>query len=193
MGLYLEGVGSVTTRYGHLSKVIKVGKVKEGEIIGLSGNSGTATNAPHLHLDLRRNGSGLSIVNFFDPMILLKWKQLEIKPKVMTHNEAHSIIRGLYFAFAKREPDQEGLGYWIYELLNSPENEKEKIVVRFMEGVLKEKMTQGIPFFNATTNQWENRRVDGDTACACAEERVRTQNRVREEIKAKLVKFSSEL
>lgn len=46
-----------TTRYAHMSRTLvrKGQKVKAGQVIGLSGNTG-ATTGPHLHFELHRNG-----------------------------------------------------------------------------------------------------------------------------------------
>lgn len=56
----------LTTRYGHMSRVlVKVGdEVGSGDVIGLSGNTGRSTG-PHLHYEVRRNGEAV------DPMIFL--------------------------------------------------------------------------------------------------------------------------
>ncbi|WNS74220.1 M23 family metallopeptidase [Bacillus sp. DTU_2020_1000418_1_SI_GHA_SEK_038] len=60
--------------YGHLSDIkVKAGQsIAEGQIIGLSGNTGNSTG-PHLHLALKENGS------FIDPTPLahklMAWEQ----------------------------------------------------------------------------------------------------------------------
>lgn len=58
-GLYVEveHAGGYVTRYGHLNAAeIKDGQaVKQGEVIGRSGNSGRSTG-PHLHYEVRKDG-----------------------------------------------------------------------------------------------------------------------------------------
>lgn len=55
-----------TTKYAHLSKVLvqKGSKVKRGQIIALSGDSGTSI-WPHLHYEVRKNGKAHNPVNYF--------------------------------------------------------------------------------------------------------------------------------
>lgn len=54
------------TKYAHLSEfIVKKGqKVKRGELIGYSGNTGGST-APHLHYEVIKDGKKLNPVNFF--------------------------------------------------------------------------------------------------------------------------------
>ncbi|MBQ3534294.1 MAG: peptidoglycan DD-metalloendopeptidase family protein [Clostridia bacterium] len=58
--------GGYTTLYAHLStrKVSKNAKVKQGDVIGLSGNTGYSTG-PHLHFEINKNGSSYNPLNEF--------------------------------------------------------------------------------------------------------------------------------
>ena len=55
------------TMYGHLSRVLVQGgdRVREGQVVALTGNSGRST-APHLHFEVRRNGRSV------DPLSLVR-------------------------------------------------------------------------------------------------------------------------
>ncbi|CAN7311560.1 M23 family metallopeptidase [Rhizobium sp. LjRoot254] len=57
----------ITTRYGHLSKVlVKEGDiVSEGDLIALSGSTGRSTG-PHLHYEVRRNGTAVDPMRFLN-------------------------------------------------------------------------------------------------------------------------------
>lgn len=72
--------------YAHLSalKVKKGDKVEEGELIGLSGNSGNSTG-PHLHFESRvspwRYGNDIDPTDLFDAKISIKGKVTAKLPK----------------------------------------------------------------------------------------------------------------
>ncbi|MER2536327.1 MAG: M23 family metallopeptidase [Rhizobiaceae bacterium] len=61
----VEHAGGFTTRYAHLSKiVVQVGdEVDVGDVVGKTGSSGRSTG-PHLHYEVRRNGSALNPLRF---------------------------------------------------------------------------------------------------------------------------------
>lgn len=60
-------------RFLHLSKILKTGYVKEGDIIALTGNTGSVTTGPHLHTDISKGPLQLSnFKNFIDPEIFYK-------------------------------------------------------------------------------------------------------------------------
>jgi murein DD-endopeptidase MepM/ murein hydrolase activator NlpD len=61
-----HGTG-LQTVYGHLSQInVPQGiNVKRGDIIGLSGNSGTSTG-PHLHYQIEKYGQHVNPINFFN-------------------------------------------------------------------------------------------------------------------------------
>ena len=64
--IYLDHGNGYKTVYAHLDKFnIKRGqKVKRGELIEYSGNSGRST-APHLHYEVHKNGKKVNPINFF--------------------------------------------------------------------------------------------------------------------------------
>lgn len=68
-GYYVEidHGGGITSRYAHMSKVIAtVGQeVHQGEEIGLVGSTGNSTG-PHLHLELRFDGSPVNPIKYLD-------------------------------------------------------------------------------------------------------------------------------
>ena len=63
----------ITTRYGHLSKILvdKGDTVSEGDIIALSGSTGRSTG-PHLHYEVRRNGQAVDPMRFLNAGLKLE-------------------------------------------------------------------------------------------------------------------------
>ena len=59
--------GKLQTLYAHLQRVtVKNGQaVREGEVIGYSGNTGNSTG-PHLHFEVRLNGTRYNPLNWLD-------------------------------------------------------------------------------------------------------------------------------
>jgi murein DD-endopeptidase MepM/ murein hydrolase activator NlpD len=63
----------VTTRYGHMSRLnVKPGQlVTEGQVIGFAGSTGRSTG-PHLHYEIRRNGTPINPMGFLVSGLKLK-------------------------------------------------------------------------------------------------------------------------
>lgn len=69
------------TLYGHLSKfIVKDGqKVKRGDLLGYTGNSGLLTTGPHLHYEVHHNGVPINPRNFiFDDVNIFEKTALAI-------------------------------------------------------------------------------------------------------------------
>jgi murein DD-endopeptidase MepM/ murein hydrolase activator NlpD len=67
MMVEIDHGNGITTRYGHLFKIlVKEGDVVDaGDLIALSGSTGRSTG-PHLHYEVRRNGSAIDPMRFLN-------------------------------------------------------------------------------------------------------------------------------
>jgi murein DD-endopeptidase MepM/ murein hydrolase activator NlpD len=89
-GSYLEidhGTG-VVTRYSHLEKIsVKWGqKIKQGQVIGLSGSSGGSV-APHLHYEVIKNGKNQDpLIYIIEGITSAQHQQLALKSKVQNQS-----------------------------------------------------------------------------------------------------------
>jgi hypothetical protein len=58
----------VVFRFLHLKEIVKTGKVKEGDFIAITGESGNALGLPHLHIDISKHAINLNKTsNFINP------------------------------------------------------------------------------------------------------------------------------
>lgn len=76
--------GNYTVSYCHLSKVLvrKMAIVKPGEVVAITGNTGTRTTGEHLHLSAKYKGK------YINPKILLDFIK-ETKDKAIAHCSSH--------------------------------------------------------------------------------------------------------
>ena len=92
------------TEYCHLSRVVKTGQVKAGEVIGLSGNTGNSTG-PHLHFTLKNPTA-------IDPLPFFVWFG------GMNKELVKRIVGKLYQTWLQDEPS--AVEYWS-NLIDKPE------------------------------------------------------------------------
>jgi len=97
--------GNTRVRYMHLSsfRIINMDWVNNSERIGLSGNTGVFTTAPHLHLDIQINGK------FVDPM---KYLYIDNLLKNMTQEEFNELMKG-YLKIDSRIKQAKNGSVWI--------------------------------------------------------------------------------
>lgn len=77
--------GKYVIRYMHLSKTLLPTNhpVNEGDIIALSGNSGMLTTAPHLHIDMRKDGRWVDPLKVLKKFNILDMDYDELKQKLL--------------------------------------------------------------------------------------------------------------
>lgn len=144
----------LSVRYMHLSRFTPLSNkvVVRGQIIGYTGNTGVSS-VPHLHLDVFKGlvTNPNQFNNFIDPLTL----NYQIKEEDMETKEIRAIVEGIYWSFAMRQPDKQGVDFWVEEYKR--EGEKSKWLGRILEGLRGEKTKQGIRFLDAEKNIWRTK------------------------------------
>jgi len=76
--IFIEHSDGTESFYAHLSefKVSEGQEVKEGQIIALSGNSGTYTTGPHLHFGIKKGGEWIDPLQYLEG---LKVEEAKVK------------------------------------------------------------------------------------------------------------------
>jgi len=78
----------------HLSRFAKTGDVKQGDIIGYVGSTGSLSSGPHLHWDISLNKVEINnINNFVDPETFV-WDTQE---DFMTDQKLHDLVRNIVY------------------------------------------------------------------------------------------------
>jgi len=103
----------VRARYMHLlaMSVISGGRVKQGDLIGYTGNTGALTTGPHLHYDIMINGQ------WVDPLKVLNKEEEDFLTKIGMKSYAELIEKLESDGFMKKDPrfniDQNDGSVWI--------------------------------------------------------------------------------
>ncbi|MEP9852104.1 phage tail tape measure protein [Staphylococcus aureus] len=151
--------GAMEVIYAHLSKhTLKDGqKVKIGDTVGISGNTGFSTG-PHLHYEMRKNGKA------FDPLPWLKKNNGGGKGASYARNiikQAQSILGGKYknkaitehmMALAKRESnyDPKAVNNWD---INAMRGTPSKGMFQMIEPTFRSNAKKGHTNFNSSLDQ----------------------------------------
>lgn len=108
------------TEYCHLSKFIKTGQVKAGEVIGLAGSTGNST-APHLHFTLKNPTA-------IDPIPHLVW----FENMKLTKNQ----VLALYILWGKigEENVEKAIEHWTGKELDELLETRKKDFKKELEG-----------------------------------------------------------
>lgn len=73
--------------FAHLSSYVKLGNVKEGDLIAITGNTGQVTTGPHLHIQIFRNNKRLDPEEYF---------MTNFKVLVLVHSEAMTQAENIF-------------------------------------------------------------------------------------------------
>lgn len=74
--IFIEHSDGALSHYAHLSefKVKEKQAVEEGQVIALSGNSGTYTTGPHLHFGIKKDGQWIDPLKYLEALKVEKAK-----------------------------------------------------------------------------------------------------------------------
>ncbi len=152
--------------YAHLDRFLplaKVGEVRKvGDDIGIIGKSGTSRSTGiHVHLLVRQVGQRVDPKEYIDFRYTQDNKPAPTinKPnnnEDMETRELRAIVEGIYWSFGMRQPDKDGVDFWVKEYKN--EAEKSKWLARILEGLRGEKIAQkpeALRYLDAKTNTWK--------------------------------------
>lgn len=106
--IILNCADHIQFRFAHLSEYKKLGQVKRGDAIAISGNSGTNTTAAHLHLELLINGTRV------DPSIHMIYK-IKLKNQQAIDNQVLINVANSFKGFGFNilfDPQFEGEDIW---------------------------------------------------------------------------------
>jgi hypothetical protein len=147
----------LSVRYMHLSRYENRAKTRavKGEIIAYSGNTGVSNSGGHLHVDVYNGRITIptKFANFIDPLSL----NYQIKEEDMETKELRAIVEGIYWSFGMRQPDKQGVDFWLSEY--NREAEKSKWLARILEGLRGEKIAQkpeALRYLDARENRWRS-------------------------------------
>ncbi len=84
----------------HMTRIIKTGIVKEGDLVAITGNSGKFTTNPHLHQEVYKNGV------LINPETLIWSSSLKEENMLRTYNGTiYALVAGFWMAIGTSYPE----------------------------------------------------------------------------------------